>query len=141
MQALVRLRTEVTPPRMSQADLDLQLASYTERLLEYPLEHVLPTLRQWPADYDYWPKSWKALKAELDARIGNAEAAARPRVRDCREPTPQQRAAAREAERWARMPPAERRAETDELLAKMRDTPLGRALRQLGSAIRHREAG
>lgn len=55
----------ISKREISPAELDLQMALYVDRLLEWPRDVALQALREWPSRSKYWP-AWE----ELEVRMG-----------------------------------------------------------------------
>lgn len=66
VSALAKLSSLVARRAESEADAELQLAAYTERLREYPADVVMAVLSQWPCGSQWWP-TWYELRQLLEA--------------------------------------------------------------------------
>ena len=64
MHAMVRLRMETRTRDAEQPDVELQLASYAERLQAWPISDIERVLGDWPRRHQFWP-TWAELEAEL----------------------------------------------------------------------------
>lgn len=115
-------------------DIAVQVEAYRRKLAMYPASDVLVVLERWPDDHDFWP-TWHELKAAMDERYAASQAMQHKRLEHAKP----DEVMSDNDRRWARMTPAQRRAEIEDALSMIKsNNPLGTTLRKLGQGMLER---